>query len=61
MLDFFTDHGVELSIYATIGLLVFAIARTANASPLFAASLAVTPVFVAYVFFRHALPVLMPG
>jgi len=58
MLDYLSYHVTDLTIYAAVMLVVFALARTANASPPFALTLAAAPVVVAWAFFDDGARVL---
>jgi hypothetical protein len=50
MLDYLVFHGFELTACGSIFLIVFAVARTADAAPFMAAVVAALPVAVAWAF-----------
>jgi hypothetical protein len=61
MQDFLYYHRVDLPVYAAIALVVFAVARVANASPALALVFAAVPVATAWMYFNYGLQGLLPG
>jgi len=61
MVDFFIFHAAEFTIYLSIMMVVFVLARISNASPILALLIAATPIIAAWMYLSPTAHGLVAG